>query len=362
MKDSARKTHSYAYSYSVIEEDLKRQIKDGILVSDTQIPSENELSRKYGVSRMSARQALTNLVGEKLLYRIAGKGTFVCAPAKKAENTIIGLVLNNLGNPFFAQLTKTVQRNALAAGYDVIYYANNDLIEESKAIDTLLKRRVAGVVIVPSQDLGEERLVEGIRAAGIPLVYLNRTLKSPEADHVVTDNAQGAALAMEHLHSLGHRRIGFVAASPYTSAVAGRLESYNSFIRSHGLSDCAATQISSRLNEDGGYEGGRILLSSANRPTAIFCGNDITAVGVMKAARELGIDIPGDLSVVGYDDIELSAHLTPSLTTVAQPVGEMAEAAMAMLLERIRGAKDKFKQVALPSKLMDRGSCKRQGA
>lgn len=355
MQDADEKAH--AYSYSAIEVDLERKIREGGLSSNARVPSENELSREYGVSRMSARQALTNLVGRKLLYRIAGKGTFVCPSKPDEENTILGLVLNNLGNPFFPQLTKTIQRNALSANYDVIYYANNDLIDESKSIDILVKRHVAGVIIVPSQEAGEESLVKKLDEANIPFVYLNRFLKTPESDYVVTDNVGGVNLAMDYLYSLGHREIGFMAASPYTSAIAERLESYNQFIRKHNLA-YSSVQISHQKNEDGGYEAAMAHLSSANRPTAIFCGNDITAVGALKAAAKLQINVPNDLSIVGYDDIDLAAHLSPPLTTVSQPTKQMAETAIEILISRLRHEhKSERRQVIIPSKLIIRDSC-----
>jgi DNA-binding LacI/PurR family transcriptional regulator len=356
MLDSRDKAHTY--SYSAIEMELEQKIRQGFLLPNARVPSENELSREYGVSRMSARQALTNLVVRNLLYRIAGKGTFVSPSKPEAENTILGLVLNNLGNPFFPQLTKTIQRKALIANYDVIYYANNDLIDESKSIDILVKRKVAGVIIVPSQEVGEESLVEKLDDAGIPFVYLNRFLKKPESDYVITDNARGADMALEYLYSLGHRKIGFVAASPYTSVIAERLESYNHFIRDHDLCGYSSVQISHQKNEEGGYEAGKAHLSSANKPTAIFCGNDITAVGVLKAAAELRINVPNDLSIVGYDDIDLATHLSPPLTTVSQPTERMAEMAIDLLISRLRQErKEERKQVVIPSKLIIRDSC-----
>jgi DNA-binding LacI/PurR family transcriptional regulator len=356
MQDNNNKTHTY--SYAAIENDLEQKIRDGVLAPDARVPSENELSREYGVSRMSARQALTNLVGKNLLYRIAGKGTFVSSTRPEAETSMLGLVLNNIGNPFFPQLTKTIQRKALAANYDVVYYANTDLIDESKSIDLLVKRHVAGVIIVPSQEAGEESLIQKLVDAGIPFVYLNRLLKQPESDYVITDNAQGARLAMEYLYSLGHRKIGFVAASPYTSAIAERLESYNHFIRTHSLCDYSSVQISRQRNEDGGYEAGMAHLSSANRPTAIFCGNDITAVGVLKAAKILKIKVPRELSIIGYDDIELSAHLSPSLTTVFQPTEQMAETAIDILISRLsNNRREKHKKVTIPPELIIRDSC-----
>ncbi|MBU4200663.1 MAG: GntR family transcriptional regulator [Verrucomicrobia bacterium] len=349
---------SIRYSYSIVEDNLESRIRNGLLPVDVRIPSENELSRKYKISRMSARQAITNLVARNLLYRIAGKGTFVADWKDSTQSSIIGLVLNNVANPFFAQLTKTIQKKAAESGYDVICYANNHLLEESRAIDMLINRGIAGVVLVPSQDSGEENLVGKLDNKKIPFVYLNRILKKPEADFVISNNADGAKQAMEYLFSLGHTRIGFVAAFPYTSAVSERIDGYNSFMKKRNLSERPAVQISSCLNDKGGYDAGNTILSSPRRPTAIFCANDITAVGVMKAARELRINVPEELSIVGYDDIELAGHLSPPLTTISQQLEQMAESAIDILMTKIRGKHTgEITKMVLHPKLVVRESC-----
>lgn len=357
MKNNVK---SARYAYSIVEDNLEIQIRNGFLPVDGRIPSENELSRKYKISRMSARQAITNLVGRDLLYRVAGKGTFVAASKKRVKSSIIGLLLNNVANPFFAQLTKTIQKKALESGYDVIYYANNNLIEESKAIDLLIKRSVAGVVLVPAQDDGEANLVDKIGLEKIPFVYLNRILKKPETDYVIANNFDGVTQAMEYLFSLGHRHIGFVAAHPYTSAVSERMDGYNLYMQRRNLSEFASVQISSFPNDTGGYDAGKTILASRRRPTAIFCANDITAIGVMKSAQELKINIPEELSIVGYDDIELAGHLAPALTTISQPLAAMAEEAIDMLIKKIGAESDgDQKHVVLPAKLIIRESCEK---
>jgi len=348
------------YVYSVVERDIEAQISSGALAAGSCIPSENELSRKYKISRMSARQAITNLVSRKLLYRVAGKGTFIAASKGNEAVSLIGLVMNNVNNPFFAQLARTTQKEALKAGYDVVYYANTNLIEESKAIDMLIGKKVAGVVLVPSQDAGEDKLISRLESAAIPFVYLNRALKQPGADCVLVDNTEGAIRGMEYLFSLGHRLIGFVGASPITSAVSERLDGYNIFMQRNNMSENAFVQISSLQNDAGGHEAAKTMLSSSRRPTAVICANDITAVGVMKAARELKINVPGGLSVVGYDDIELAAHLSPSLTTISQPLEKMAEYALDMLMKKIGGTDNgKTKKMVLPSTLVIRESCRK---
>lgn len=356
MNNSERKTR---YSYSVIEDDIETRIRNKTLENDDRILSENELSKKYNISRMSARQAITNLVNRKLLYRIAGKGTFVAAVEEGEEKSIIALVLNNMANPFFAQLAKAVQKKALQSGYDVIYYANDNLLDESKSVDIIIKRRIAGVILVPSQENGEENIIKKIDSEKIPFVYLNKKVKHPESDSVTVSNKDGARQVMEHLYALGHRRIGFIAASPYSSAIAERLEEFNSFMKKHRLSESAKVQISGLLNEKGGYEAGKIILSSSNRVTAIFCANDIVAIGALRAVTELGLKVPKDLSIVGYDDISSAEYLSPSLTTISQPLETMAGAAVDILIKKIneRGNNSwRRKDLIFPPKLIIRES------
>lgn len=341
MNNNEKKTR---YSYSVIEDDIENKIRNKTLKIDDRISSENELSKKYNISRMSARQAITNLVNRKLLYRIAGKGTFVATVKEGEEKSTIGLILNNMANPFFAQLAKAVQKKAFQSGYDVVYYANDNLLDESKSIDIIIKRKIAGLILVPSQENGEENIIKKIDSEKIPFIYLNKKLKYPESDSVIVDNKDGARQAMKHLYSLGHRRIGFIAASPYSSAISERLEEFNSFMKKHGLSENAKVQISGLLNDKGGYEAGKTILSSSNRITAIFCANDIVAIGALRAVREAGLEVPNDLSIVGYDDITPAEYLSPSLSTISQPLETMSDATVDILIKKIEKNNDSWER------------------
>lgn len=338
---------------------IKDEIRKGNFKPNEKIYTQKELCARFKVSNITINKAMDELVREGLLYRRRAKGTFVAEKKEQEKSFVIGLVINNIANPFFARLAKVIQNRALEAKYNVVYYANSNLIEESRSIEMLIKGRANGVVLVPSLDSGEGNLIVGLEARGIPLVYLNRFLKKPESDYVIVNNIDGTTQNLKYLLSLGHRRIGFVAAAPYSRAIEERLEGYRVFVKKHHLHENVPIQISGFLNEEGGYDGGRIIFSSPNRPTAIFCANDITAVGLLKAARRFQIKVPDELSVIGFDDIEVAKHLSPPLTTVSQPLERMAEIAVEILMEKMKGNPRKRKEIVLAPKLVIRESCKR---
>ena len=156
---------------------IKDEIKKGSWKPDEKIYTEKELCARFKVSNTTVNKALDELVRQGLLYRIRSKGTFVAGDKEQKKSFIIGLVFNNTANPFFARLIKVVQTKALKAEYDVIYYANNNFIEESKSIEKLIKTGVDGVILVSSLDKHEAELIKKLATEDIPFVYLNRFLK-----------------------------------------------------------------------------------------------------------------------------------------------------------------------------------------
>lgn len=346
-------TESY---YMQIANKLKEELREGSFSADQRICTQKELCARFGVSHITVNKALDQLVSEGLLYRRRGKGTFLAEPRKRQQTSVIGLVVNNVANPFFAELTRAVQRRAVAEGYDLTLYDNSNFLEESKSIEMLVRRNVDGVLLVPSMNSAEEGLIRGLNDAGIPFVYLNRALAGPQADRVVLDNAAGTTMAMDYLFSLGHTRIGFVAAAPFTSVIEERLATFKGFMASRHLSGDEFVEISGLVNEHGGRDAGRTLLAARHRPTAVFCANDITAAGFMKAARDSGVGIPRELSVVGFDDIDMAKHLLPPLTTVRQPLREMAETATEILIRRITEKRGEEAEVLVAPTLVVRES------
>lgn len=347
--------------YRQLKEILKEQINKGKLKPGDQIPPEEKIAQRHGVSLGTVRQAMAELVNEGLVYKEQGKGTFI-AEKKKKKTFTIGLLLTDVGNPFFSQLARSIQEKAHLLKYSVIYYNTNDqLLRETESIDMLIKRRVDGVILVPVLKNGEERLMQKLRENDIPFVYLDRYLNEPASDYIIIDNFSGVRQIMEYLISLGHKRIGCISAQPYTWTSKQRMRVYKKIVRENNLAtENSLVQISNLPDDKGGYDAMNKLFSMKNRPTAIFATNDIIAIGAYKAAKDKGIRIPQDLSLVGFDDIEASSHLEVPLTTITQPINEMGKIAMKILAGK-SGKKDaqKLQKIVLEPKLVVRESCRK---
>lgn len=347
--------------YKQLKEILKKDIKKRNLEPGDRILPEERIAKKYEVSLGTVRQAMAELVNEGLVRKEQGKGTFI-AEKKKRKTFTIGLLLTDIGNPFFSQLARSIQEKAHSLEYSVIYYNTNDeLSRETESINMLIKRGVDGVILVPISKKGEKKLVNKLSENSIPFVYLDRYLDEPASDYVIVDNFSGVTQAMEYLISLGHRRIGCISAQPYTWVLRERVEAYKQIAKKYGLPmKDTLVEISDLSDNEGGYYAANKILSIKNRPTALFATNDIAAIGAYRAAKEKKIEIPRDLSIVGFDDIEASSHLEVPLTTISQPIEKMGEIVVKILMDKNeRRNPQKFQKVVLKPKLTMRESCRK---
>lgn len=287
------------------------------------------------VSRvLNGHASVTQEVREKVRKIIAELGYRPDPHARSMRSKVsrlIGIVIPNLSNPFFAEVVQGAEQAAAVFGYNVIFMTSRDDVDaEADRLEQLAGRKVDGIILIPS---------DGFHATqpprDLPLVVLDRLIK--DYPGVAADHRQGARLGAEHLLSLGHRSIGIVS-GPFDSVSAnerrdGYLESVKAF---NGSSDqhCTTIVVEAPFDYDGGLTAGRHLLSRApdERPTAILASSDQQAIGCMRAAFDLGIQIPAALSIVGFDGIPLSNITTPRLTTVRQPIAEIATAAVEMIL------------------------------
>lgn len=344
--------------YQQLKEIIREEISKGKLKPRDQVLPEEKIAERYGVSLGTVRQAMAELVSEGLIYKEQGKGTFV-AEKKKKKTFTIGLLLTNIGNPFFSQIARSIQEKAHLLKYSVIYYNTNDqLIRETESINMLIERRVDGVILVPVLKSGEEKLIQKLKENDILFVYLDRYLNEPASDYIIIDNLSGVRQAMEYLISLGHKKISCISAQPFTQVLEQRVKAYKEIVRKNSLPvEDSLVQISDLSDDKGGYDAANKLFSTKNRPTAIFATNDIIAIGAYKAAKDKGIRIPQDLSLVGFDDIEASSLLEIPLTTISQPIDEIGETAMKILAEKFeRKDSQKLQKIVLEPKLVIRES------
>ena len=261
----------------------------------------------------------------------------------------LGMVVPDSTNPFFATLAHAVELAAAERGFDLLT-ANSDgsLAMERRQIDHFATRGVDGVFVCSSIIDPDLRALE---QADIPVVLLNHYVATPGVDSVSVDLKSGSRSAVEHLAEHGHRTIGLVIGTNTDNSVDAREVGWRETIAHLGLD--AGPVFRHPFSRYGGYEAGRWLLNGAVRPPALFVGSDRQAVGVLKALHEGGVRVPEDIAIVSFDGSEDAEFSWPSLSTVSQPIEEMARAAVASLLD---DAAEKQHRVFAPT-LIRRASC-----
>ncbi|GAA1990717.1 LacI family DNA-binding transcriptional regulator [Amycolatopsis minnesotensis] len=247
-------------------------------------------------------------------------------------STVLGVMVSDLRNAFFAEVVEGLDAAAQAAGFDlVLNTGGRSPSRERRALRSLLSFRPAGVVLL-SPVIPASAIEEASRQC--PVVLVSRTSRASTVDTVNDDGEAGAALAVDHLVSLGHRCIAHLDGGGAATAAARR-RGYLRGIRRHGLEPLV---VRSEHTDTAGEKAVRELLGTNGPvPTAVLAGNDFNAVGAISAFEDAGLRVPGDVSVVGYDNTSLAALRHVSLTTVDQPRSEMGRLAVEALLERVRG-------------------------
>lgn len=269
------------------------------------------------------------------------------------ETRTIGVVITEVTDPFVAEVMKGAEEASREAGYTMLFVASRrDPHREIEGARLLLAQQVDALIVISSRSA--EQYTDVLRLKGLPLVLINNELGSGQAHSVRTDNRDGIQQAISHLAELGHSHIAFVAGPPGGRSSDERLRGYQQALAQHAL-----PQIQSYLVDGSGLleDGSRALAyleSLPEPPSAVLCYNDLTAIGLMAVAPTLGVHVPDDLSVVGYDDIPLSAFTVPALTTVDQPKEALGRAAVRSCLRALAG--ETVTDLVLPARLVVRSS------
>ncbi len=245
----------------------------------------------------------------------------------------IGVMLDDLRNPFFAEIVAGIEQLASEGGYQLLLAAGRrDPSHERAAVRTLLEYRVDGLILL-SPRMASADIVSV--AEEVPLVVTGREVKAARAGFVVTDERRGVELVLDHLVGLGHRRITHIDGGGGAGASLRRVN-YTRGMRQRGLADSAAI-VPGEFTDHGGWHATQALIESGQLPTAVFAANDLIAAGVLGALQEVGLSVPREVSVVGYDNIAIAGLATISLTTVDQPRTQIGRTALRLLMERVDG-------------------------
>jgi DNA-binding LacI/PurR family transcriptional regulator len=270
------------------------------------------------------------------------------------RSRILGLIISDITNPFFPELVKSFEDQAVQRGQEVII-GNTDYNTKRMAgcIRRMVERKVDGVAIMTSE--ADPALFAELTGRDIPTVFMDTGKPGPHIANIRIDYAQGIQEALQHLFSLNHRRIAFITGPMNLESVRLRRAAFVSGLKAHGLSECGKIETGDHRIE-GGAMAMRILLKAPTRPTAVITSNDLTAIGALGAIHEAGLKVPEDISLIGFDDIAF-AHLTqPPLTTVILSRTQLAVTAFAALEALIRNEEGSHADYTIPTHLVMRAS------
>lgn len=275
---------------------------------------------------------------------------------RRNQTNLLGMVIPDIVNPFFPALVRGAEDGAHQESYNlVLCNTDNDPEKETQYLEELRDHRMAGVILIPAGNTEINTLVNET-LDGTPIVCLDRQPPFWSGDSVAVDNEKGSATATEYLLKLGHRNIAMISGPHHVSSAVERKEGFRAAMRKQRVTIEPGYIQEGQYSRISGYEKTRILLSLRPRPTAIFAANDLMAYGALAAIREAGLDCPGDVSLVGFDDLELSEFMDPPLTTVAQPMYQMGAKGVDLLMRRIEGARKPAVHLTLATEMKVRRS------
>lgn len=303
------------------------------------------VARAAGVSVASVSRVLNGsglvspATAEKVRKAVATLGYMPNHAAKslKVRRTRqIAFAMEDIGNPVYVAMARAIQAEAKAEGYRVVLMSTDALAEdEVEVIRSLGQRFADGLIICPIR-ITPGHLRELARPAG-PVVVIGSLPPDVAIDNVGVDSHRGALQAMEHLVGQGYARIAFINGPSDTVPGGSRLRGYKAALLNHGLQFDPSLVVSGNFQISGGYEAVSQLLALPSQPDAIFCANDLMALGAMRRLREAGLAVPGDVAIVGMDDIDQAGVAVPTLTSVSLGAAERGRLAARMLLDRLEG-------------------------
>jgi LacI family transcriptional regulator len=251
------------------------------------------------------------------------------------RSRIFGLIISDIVNPFFPEIVQVFEQIAVQHHYEILLSStNHDPKRMEIAVRRMLERRVEGVAVLTFGM--EESLIEHLRVRKVPLVYVDVAPPRPRVSNIRIDYLHGIRQAVQHLAALRHERIAFISGPLRLKSAVARQQAFLRSMQEIGLEAPAPFIVEGDHTMEGGMEAFSRLASLPVRPTAVICSNDMTAIGVMRRSHESKITIPGDLSVVGFDDIRLAQFMIPPLTTIQMSQSEIARLAFDALMADVQ--------------------------
>lgn len=328
-------------------------------------PTIYDVAREAGVSIATVSKVLnkSGRISDKtrekvgqIMKELNYQPSLVASALTSRRTGTIGLMIPDIANPFFAETARAIEDYAQEQGSDLIV-CSTDRSDEKAAryISLLLRKRVDGLII--ASHTGNPDLIRRLVADQVPVVLFSADIRAMECNSVTVDDYKGGYQATEYLLSMGHRRLGIISDNLPGSKL--RVEGFLDALKAAGVATMNPAHIThTSATLENGRKAATAMLGQPkeHRPTAIFACNDLLAIGVMKEARSVGLSIPRDLSVVGFDNTMLSDICHPTLTSIAQPLREMTEQAMVLLNESIDNPDSLKRKIMLMPELVVRHS------
>jgi LacI family transcriptional regulator len=323
-----------------------------------------DVAHEAGVSLMTVSRAINGKDGIsettrqrilEIIDRVGYRPSDIARSLVTDRTGTVGLVVIDNSNPFFSEIARGVEREAFAHGYNVfLCNTEEDMQRERAVLRSLEEKRVDGVIVCSSR-LDSDQLHDALEPHAA-VVLINRRLDDPRFGVVVMDDERGGRLVAEHLLSRGHRAIGFLVGPERSYSGQLRANGYHAVLEAAGITPCSQWERYSLPIVESGREEARYLLTHQPEITAMFCYNDLSAVGALQACADLGRRVPEDIAIVGYDDISLASLVTPALTTCHTPKHELGSRAMLLLLEHINGCAATCEDIVIEPELVIRAS------
>lgn len=327
----------------------------------------NDVAKKAGVSITTVSYVITGkrFVSEDLQARVrqAMKETGyrpnnLARSLRVGKTDTIGLIIPDSSNLFFAEISRNIEDIGFKNGYAVFLCNSDDqLAKQAEYLDVLISKQVDGIVFISVSN--DKPILDRLIEANIPFIIVDRYEFDVMADVVLIDNLAGGFAAVEHLASIGHKKIACITGPSSANPSADRFQGFVKGMQAYGLPIPEDYIQTGDFRFRSGETATEHLLALPQPPTAIFVCNDMMAIGALRAIQQHGLCVPEDISIVGFDNIPIVEALTPALTTVSQPIKEIASRAMEILFSRMQGEmRELYKREVLIPKLILRDSTK----
>ncbi|MEW9673856.1 LacI family DNA-binding transcriptional regulator [Ammoniphilus sp. 3BR4] len=323
-----------------------------------------DVAREAGVSIATVSNLINNKghVGKKtkkhvleVMGRLNYQPNFLASALTGKQTYTLGLVLPDISNPYYGQLARAIESKAIELGYSVILCSTyHDDDRTQRYISLLQQKKVDGIMIGTGES---DNLLDQLHKLEIPIALVGRDISSLSVTSVLVDDFLGGYLATKHLVELGHTKIAIITEDLNVFNTNERLRGYKFALEEADIPFCDQLLKTCDFTvEDGKARTVELLENSSIRPSAVFACNDLLGIGVIQAAKEMGLQVPADLSVVGFDNIMFAAYTDPALTTVSQPIDQIGMKAVDLLVDEINNKEEIKQRVTIRPQLVIRQS------